>query len=163
MSRNNIGENRVSILKTVMPSLTNDAEFFLGIPKTWGLSFQINTERTPTGLPAGSLMWAGLCNSYYWIDPLNGIGGVYMTQIFPFADEKSCISPLRKSSMRPIKSAIPSQKGQTDGLLVNSRTPIYDDILEVKFRFFLEEVHFCSFRPELTDQARLFQLAHFPT
>jgi methyl acetate hydrolase len=40
-------------------------------------------------MPAGSLMWAGLANCYYWIDPKNGIGGVYATQILPFGDAKS--------------------------------------------------------------------------
>jgi CubicO group peptidase (beta-lactamase class C family) len=89
MSRNNIGDTRVTMLKTVMPPLSNDAEFFPGMPKGWGLSFQINHEKAPTGRPAGSLMWAGLANSYYWIDPTNGIGGVYISQILPFADKKS--------------------------------------------------------------------------
>jgi methyl acetate hydrolase len=89
MSRNNMGNNRVSMLRTAMPSLSNDAEFFPGVPKTWGLSFQINEEKAPTGRPAGGLMWAGLANSYYWIDHTNGIGGVYATQILPFADKRS--------------------------------------------------------------------------
>ena len=57
--------------------------------KTWGLSFQINAEKAPTGRPAGGLMWAGLANSYFWIDPATGIGGVYLTQVLPFADKKS--------------------------------------------------------------------------
>jgi methyl acetate hydrolase len=34
-------------------------------------------------------MWAGLANSYYWIDPARGVGGAYLTQILPFADKKS--------------------------------------------------------------------------
>ncbi len=89
MSRNNMGNNRVTMLTTAAPPLTNDAEFFPGVPKSWGLSFQINEEKAPTGRPAGGLMWAGLANSYYWIDPTNGIGGVYLTQILPFADKKS--------------------------------------------------------------------------
>ena len=72
-----------------MPTLSNDAEFFPGMPKTWGLSFMINTEPAPTGRRAGSLAWAGLANSYYWIDPAKGIGGAYATQILPFVDEKS--------------------------------------------------------------------------
>ena len=59
------------------------------MPKSWGLTFQINEERAPTGAPAGGLTWAGLANSYYWIDQQTGIGGVYVTQILPFADEKS--------------------------------------------------------------------------
>lgn len=89
MSRNQMGDCRVSMLKTVAPPLSNDAEFFPGMPKTWGLSFMINEEDAPTGRPAGSLAWAGLANSYYWIDPKNGIGGAYATQILPFVDKKS--------------------------------------------------------------------------
>jgi methyl acetate hydrolase len=89
MSRNNMGDSRVTLLTTAAPPLSNDAEFFPGVSKSWGLSFQINEEKAPTGRPAGGLMWAGLANSYYWIDPSTGIGGVYLTQILPFADKKS--------------------------------------------------------------------------
>ena len=89
MMRNNMGDNRVTLLKTAMPPLSNDAEFFPGMPKTWGLSFQINTEKAPTGRPAGGLMWAGLANTYFWIDPSTGVGGVYLSQVLPFADKKS--------------------------------------------------------------------------
>jgi methyl acetate hydrolase len=89
MTRNNMGDSRVCPLKTALPLLSNDAEFFPGMPKTWGLSFQINTQKAPTGRPAGGLMWAGLANSYFWIDPITGIGGVYLTQVLPFADKKS--------------------------------------------------------------------------
>jgi methyl acetate hydrolase len=89
MSTNQMGDCRVCELKTAIPSVSNDAEFFPGMPKTWGLTFMINTEPAPTGRPAGSLAWAGLANSYYWIDPATGVGGVYATQVLPFADKKS--------------------------------------------------------------------------
>jgi CubicO group peptidase (beta-lactamase class C family) len=89
MTRNQMGDSRVCLLKTAIPPLSNDAEFFPGLSKTWGLSFQINAEKAPTGRPAGGLMWAGLANSYFWIDPITGIGGVYLTQVLPFADKKS--------------------------------------------------------------------------
>jgi CubicO group peptidase (beta-lactamase class C family) len=89
MSRNAMGETRVTLLKTAAPPLTNDAEFFPGLEKSWGLSFQINEQKAPTGRPAGGLMWAGLANTYYWIDRQSGIGGVYLSQILPFADKKS--------------------------------------------------------------------------
>lgn len=85
---NHMGDCRVYALKAAI-GLTNDAEFFPGIPKSWSLAFQINHEATPTGRPAGGLMWAGLANSYYWIDPSQGLAGVYITQIFPFADHQS--------------------------------------------------------------------------
>lgn len=89
MCQNVIGDLRVTPMKTVMPQFSNDAEFFPGLPKGWGLTWQVNLEPAPTGRSAGSLQWAGLANSYFWIDPVRGIGGVYMTQITPFADVKS--------------------------------------------------------------------------
>ena len=89
MSTNQMGDCRVCMLKSALPPLSNDAEFFPGMPKTWGLSFMINTERAPTGRSPGSLAWGGLANSYFWIDPTVGVGGVYATQVLPFADKKA--------------------------------------------------------------------------
>lgn len=85
---NHMGDCRVYKLKAAI-GLTNDAEFFEGVPKSWSLAFQINHTATPTGRPAGGMMWAGLANSFYWVDQTTGLAGVYMTQIFPFADDKS--------------------------------------------------------------------------
>lgn len=89
MSRNQMGTSRVVPLRTVIPPFSNDAEFFPEMPKTWGFSFMINTEDAPTGRSAGSLAWAGLANSYFWIDPTKGVGGAYLTQVLPFADVES--------------------------------------------------------------------------
>jgi CubicO group peptidase (beta-lactamase class C family) len=89
MSRNAVGDIKVTMLKTEMPNLTNDAEFFPGMPKSWGLSFMINEEAAPTGRTAGSLAWAGLANTYFWIDQTKGVGGVYMTQVLPFVDRNA--------------------------------------------------------------------------
>lgn len=89
MCANNMGTVRVEKLKSAMPPLSADAEFFPGMPKSWGLAFQRNEAKAPTGLPAGSLMWAGLANSYYWIDPASGLGGVYLSQVLPFVDVKA--------------------------------------------------------------------------
>lgn len=86
---NHMGTNRVTQLRTAVPPLTGDAEFFPGVPKAWSLAFQVNLAPTFTGRPAGGLMWAGLSNCYFWIDPVTGVGGVYATQILPFADRKS--------------------------------------------------------------------------
>ena len=87
------GLGATEVAKTVLPvsnpRLSNDAEFFPGMPKTWALSFMINEEEAPTGRPAGALAWAGLANLYFWIDRANGVGGFWATQIFPFADPTS--------------------------------------------------------------------------
>jgi methyl acetate hydrolase len=89
MSRNAMGDSKVCLLKTAAPPLSNDAEFFPGMDKRWGLTFMINNEEAPTGRSAGALAWAGLANTYYWIDQKKGVGGVYITQVLPFADVKS--------------------------------------------------------------------------
>ncbi|MBK5571353.1 serine hydrolase domain-containing protein [Ensifer sp. SSB1] len=87
--KNGLGEKKIKRLPGVIPSLAHDAEFFPGMPKSWGLSFMINDEAAPTGRPAGALAWAGLANLYYWIDRRNGLGGIWATQILPFADPAS--------------------------------------------------------------------------
>ncbi|WDZ78897.1 serine hydrolase [Ensifer adhaerens] len=87
--KNGLGEKKIKKLPGVIPSLSHDAEFFPGMPKSWGLSFMINDEAAPTGRPAGALAWAGLANLYYWIDRQNGLGGLWATQILPFADPAS--------------------------------------------------------------------------
>ena len=53
------------------------------------MSFMINDERAPTGRPAGSLAWAGLYNTFFWIDPQNKVGGIFMSQLLPFVDTKT--------------------------------------------------------------------------
>jgi CubicO group peptidase (beta-lactamase class C family) len=89
MSRNHMGELRVTAMKTMMPTRSNDVELFAGVAKSWGLSFMINERKAPTGRSPGSLCWAGLSNCYFWIDPARQVGGVYVTQIFPFGDVRS--------------------------------------------------------------------------
>ncbi len=87
MSRNAMGETRCAPMKTVKPGSSNDVAFVDGME--WGLSFMINPAPLATGRSAGSLAWAGLANSYYWIDPAKGLAGVFATQILPFADVKA--------------------------------------------------------------------------
>jgi methyl acetate hydrolase len=85
MSRNHLGAVDVGPLVSVHP-FSNDGVFYPGTVVKWGLTFLINTEDTPEGRSAGSLAWAGLANSYYWIDPVKNVSGVMATQVFPFLD-----------------------------------------------------------------------------
>ena len=66
--QNHLGRMKIKGLPGVIPTLSNYAEFFPGMPKSWALTFMINDEDAPTGRPAGALAWAGLPNLYYWID-----------------------------------------------------------------------------------------------
>ena len=86
---NKLDDLKIKLLPGVIPALSNDAEFFPGMPKSWAYTFMINDDDAPTGRPAGSLAWAGLANLYYWIDRENRVGGFWGTQIFPFADAAS--------------------------------------------------------------------------
>ena len=87
--KNHLGDKKVTMLPGVIPSLSNDAEFFPGLSKSWALTFMVNDEEAPTGRPAGALGWAGLANLFFWIDRKNGFGGFWATQILPFADPAS--------------------------------------------------------------------------
>jgi methyl acetate hydrolase len=79
----------VVMLPGMIPALSNDAEFFPGLKKSWSYTFMVNDEDAPTGRPAGAIGWAGLANTFYWIDRKNGFGGYWATQILPFGDPVS--------------------------------------------------------------------------
>jgi CubicO group peptidase (beta-lactamase class C family) len=89
MSANQIGNLDAGILKTTNPALSNDVDFFPGTRLRWGLGHMINMDPVPDGRRAGSLTWAGLYNTYYWIDPASRLAGVIMMQILPFADQRA--------------------------------------------------------------------------
>jgi methyl acetate hydrolase len=92
MSTNQIGDLQAGILKTTNPALSNDLDFFPGVRLRWGLGHMINLDPVPHGRSAGSLTWAGLFNTYYWIDPAMRIAGVIMMQILPFADGQALMA-----------------------------------------------------------------------
>jgi CubicO group peptidase (beta-lactamase class C family) len=87
MTQNQVGDLEVGRLRSVDPRLANDSEFFPGMRKQWGLSFLINPVAGPDGRSAGSVGWAGMANTFYWIDPSRKISGALATQILPFFDE----------------------------------------------------------------------------
>ncbi len=88
MGQNQIGELTTGMLKSVDLAASHDVEFFPGTAKTWGLASQIVSQDTATGRAAGSLNWAGLFNTYFWIDPVRRVTGVFLTQILPFGDPR---------------------------------------------------------------------------
>ncbi|VIO80928.1 Esterase EstB [Bradyrhizobium ivorense] len=86
MATNQIGDLAAGVMKTTNPALSNDVDFFPGNRLRWGIGHMINLDPVEGGRKGGSLTWAGLFNTYYWIDPASGIAGVIMMQILPFAD-----------------------------------------------------------------------------
>jgi methyl acetate hydrolase len=88
MAQNHIGDLNMTRMTSAVAFATNDVDLYPDMDKKWGLSFLINTARTPEGRSAGSLAWAGLANTYFWIDPARDISGVILMQVLPFADRK---------------------------------------------------------------------------
>jgi methyl acetate hydrolase len=88
MGQNHIGDLNMTKLTSAVAFATNDVDLYPDMVKKWGLSFLINTARTPEGRSPGSLAWAGLGNTYFWIDPVRDVSGVILMQLLPFCDGK---------------------------------------------------------------------------
>ena len=86
MARNQIGNLRAGAMATTMPALSLAVDWFPEMTPGWGLGFLINPQTSASGRPAGSLAWAGICNTYFVIDPASGRCGVLLMQLLPFAD-----------------------------------------------------------------------------
>jgi CubicO group peptidase (beta-lactamase class C family) len=88
MSRNQTGSVKVRLQPTA--DLLRSKPYPLGAGEdVWGLGFQIAAPNTPNPSmrSPGSLSWAGINNTYYWIDPQKQIGAVLLMQMLPFYDE----------------------------------------------------------------------------
>lgn len=86
MGQNAIGDIVVPPFVSDNPAMALSADLFPGQIARWGLSFVINTEALPGGRAANSLAWAGVHNTFYWIDPTSGLTAVLMMQLLPAND-----------------------------------------------------------------------------
>lgn len=89
MSANGTGSIAAGRLKTWRPSQSGDVDFHPGHDDRYTLAFLMNPEAIPGERAAGSLAWAGIFNTYYWIDPRSNICGVIMMGFLPFADKEA--------------------------------------------------------------------------
>ncbi len=89
MKANQIGELTAGKMKSYRPMQSSDVDIQPGYTEKWGLGFLINTTAYAGGRSAGSLAWAGLANTYYWIDPKRSRCGVLMMQYYPFVDKEA--------------------------------------------------------------------------
>lgn len=86
MNENHVGDLPSGVLRSIVPERANDLDLFPGAPIRWGLGYMLNMQPGPNGRSAGTVSWAGIFNSYYWLDPARRIAGVILTQMLPFAD-----------------------------------------------------------------------------
>ena len=88
MGQNHIGAVSVPALKSALPR-SADFTFIADGRDKWGLGFLITVDQVAGKRSPGSLSWGGINNTFFWIDPARGIGGVIMMQYLPFADAKA--------------------------------------------------------------------------
>ncbi|MCP5152559.1 MAG: beta-lactamase family protein [Ectothiorhodospiraceae bacterium] len=86
MGKNQIGTLVAGQMQTFEPERSNSVALFAGTDPGWGLGFLINPRAVVGGRAAGSLAWAGIYNSYFWVDRERAVAGALFTQILPFCD-----------------------------------------------------------------------------
>lgn len=89
MEVNQIGTATAGKMRSFKANLSSDVDIQPGATEKWGLGFLINTTAYDGGRSAGSLAWAGLFNTYYWIDPKRSLCAVLMMQYLPFVDKEA--------------------------------------------------------------------------
>ena len=102
MGQNHIGAVTVPAHKSALPR-SADFTFIADGRDKWGLGFLITADQVPGKRSPGSLSWAGINNTYFWIDPISGIAGVIMMQYLPFADAKA-LAVLRRVRARHLSA-----------------------------------------------------------
>jgi len=93
MSANQIGNVNVAKLTSTDHSVSEDVDMHPGAADKYTFGFLLNQTAYPGGRSAGSLAWAGVENTFYWIDPQRQVCAVIMMQFFPFVD-KDAVSML---------------------------------------------------------------------
>jgi CubicO group peptidase (beta-lactamase class C family) len=89
MSANQIGSVNVEKLISTDHNVSEDVDMHPGAMDKYTFGFLMNPTAYPGGRSAGSLAWAGVENTFYWIDPRRGICAVIMMQFFPFVDKQA--------------------------------------------------------------------------
>jgi len=87
MMANQIGPLAVEELKSNDPTTSADVNMHPGAIDKYTFGFLLNPTAYPGGRSAGSLAWAGIDNTFYWIDPHRQLTAVIMMQFLPFVDK----------------------------------------------------------------------------
>jgi methyl acetate hydrolase len=89
MTTNHVGELSAGKLKSVKAPYSMDMDVHPGHTDGFGYGFLINAEDYDGGRAAGSLAWAGIDNTFFWIDPHRKTCAVIMMQFLPFCDTQA--------------------------------------------------------------------------
>jgi CubicO group peptidase (beta-lactamase class C family) len=88
MGRNHTGDVKVRLQPTAEPLRSKPYPLGAG-EDVWGLGFQLAAPAKPAAdmRRPGSMNWAGINNTFFWIDPEKQIGVIVLMQMLPFYDD----------------------------------------------------------------------------
>jgi CubicO group peptidase (beta-lactamase class C family) len=90
MSSNQTGEIQAGArMRSFLPNLSNDVDLHPGESDRYTFGFLLNPKAYAGGRSAGSLAWAGVFNTFFWIDPRRNLCAVLMMQFLPFGDKEA--------------------------------------------------------------------------
>ncbi len=77
-----------ALIRTAHPA--SSCDFAPGPGYTWGSGLLLNTADLPGRRASGSGAWAGIDNTYFWVDPSSRLTGALYSQCLPFL-EPACV------------------------------------------------------------------------
>ena len=87
MGQNQLGDLELRLFTSVMPQLVKVGAVLPGNLDKFGLGFALNSKPVEKGRGANTLSWAGVYNTFFWIDREKKVCAVLMTQVLPFLDD----------------------------------------------------------------------------
>jgi len=87
MQRNQIGALTIHPVRSVIPQLAKDKAVLPGALDKFGFGFALNSHPVENGRAANTMAWAGIFNTFFWIDREKQVCAVLMTQMSPFLDD----------------------------------------------------------------------------
>lgn len=112
MGQNQIGDIFVEQQEAANPALTKPFPLGAGNDK-FGLGFQLtgpSTSDAPQRSP-GSMAWAGLYNTEFWVDPTQQVAATLLMQVLPFYDD-GAIRALQDFEAAVYRDLVPATASQ---------------------------------------------------
>jgi methyl acetate hydrolase len=104
---NQIGLLDVRDLPSGVPERSMDLSLFPGKQRKWSCFGLLHLEGQPGGRSAGSISWAGVANTFFWIDFESAITAVVFAQSLPFLDP--AILPIVDLYERSLYTSLPAR------------------------------------------------------
>ena len=86
MGANQIGDLTIRPVSSVIPQFATDGAIMPGALDKFGLGFALNSKSAGTNRGVNTMSWAGIFNTFFWIDREKQIGAVVLSQSLPFLE-----------------------------------------------------------------------------